>query len=251
MMSSNLMSVMMPRPAPVFQQSPFPLGMYPPALMFHPSQLFPAMAPPSSYGVLPNPWKAALGFPQTSPPLKPHGLMSPSTFPGHSSSSSSSPPATKSPRSLCVRSSPSPPCSPDSASSSGGEKTAFTIDAILSTNKRSPSSSSHSSSSRSGYGSDRGSTPSPDSYNFVSPKSSSPSKIWNAPRFQAADFRCANDVGKNARELHFDDHRDSKLTSTTSATSLGSHGEHLVSNAFDSRRNTDSNTGKKSNLYFS
>ncbi|NP_999727.1 homeodomain protein Not [Strongylocentrotus purpuratus] len=228
------------------QQSPFPLGMYPPALMFHPSQLFPAMPPPpSSYSVVPNPWKTALGYPPTSPPLKPHGLMSsPPTFPGHSPGSSS-PPATKSPRSLCVRSSPSPPRSPDSASSSsGGEKTAFTIDAILSTNKRSPSSSSHSSSSRSGYGSDRGSTPSPNSYNFVSPKSSSPSKIWNAPRFQAADFRCANDGGKNTSEFHFDDHRDSKLTSTTSATNLGSHGEHLISNAVDSMRNTDSNTDK-------
>nr|BAD91047.1 homeodomain protein HpNot [Hemicentrotus pulcherrimus] len=245
MMSSNLMSVMMPRPAPMFQQSPFPLGMYPPSLMFHPSTLFPAMAPPSSYGVLSNPWKAALGYPPSSPPLKPHGLVSPSTFTGNSHGPSS-PPMTKSPRSLCVRSSPSPPCSPDSAStsSSGGEKTAFTIDAILSTNKRSPSSSSHSSSSRSGYGSDRRSTPSPDSYNFVSPKSSSPSKIWNAPSFQAADFRCANDGGKNANVFHFNDHRDSKLTSTTSATNLGSHDENLTSNAFESRRNADSDTDK-------
>ncbi|XP_063963780.1 homeobox protein Nkx-6.1-like [Lytechinus pictus] len=241
MLSSNMMPVMMPRAVPMFEQSPFSLGVYPPAIVFHPSPLFPSMTQPPSRVVLPNPWKAAtFGYP-SSPPLKPQALMSSPTFP-HSSPLSMS----KSPRSSCVRTSPSPPCSPDSASSNGGEtKTAFTIDAILSSNKRSPSSSSHSSSSRSGYGSDRGSTPSPDSFNFVSPKPTSPSKIWNGSRFHAAEFRHDLDGTKHhPTEFLFDDHRDAKSTSTISVTNLGSQGKHLGSTAFNSGRNAEQSSDK-------
>ncbi|XP_071506521.1 uncharacterized protein [Diadema antillarum] len=159
MLSSTAMPVLMPRSSSsLFQQAPMSLSMYHPAILFQPTPLYPALAPPAGRSLLPHPWRSTLDVESPSPPVqmaKPLAI-GPRCRPLPVSD-------------MCGT--PSPPCSPDSASST--ERTAFTIDAILSSKKRSPSSlSSVSGSPRAGSISDRGSTPSPDSFTYNTTMSS-------------------------------------------------------------------------------
>ena len=159
-----MVPVVIPRPTSMFAQPPFSLGMYAASstIMYPPTQLYPTMRhlppPPPGQALVQNLWKTAMPYSQTSSP--PNVPLQPAKLSPHPHSSSSASVLSPSLMSRAVSSSPSPPSSP--ASTGGGEKMPFTIDAILSSKPRSPT-SSQAGSPRVAFVNDRRLTPSPDS----------------------------------------------------------------------------------------